>query len=83
VGIADGPARAGFGPSGGIRLRITPALISLSRAEWLWYPQQPDARQWQLDTTLRLGMTKALALSLEGRMRPASYDGQLLLLSYF
>ncbi|MDD9936238.1 MAG: DUF4105 domain-containing protein [Myxococcales bacterium] len=82
VGIEGSFVRAGLGPAGGLRLRLDPELILLTRGSFLFYPEQPDPRVWRVDSALRWGLSQNLALSLEGAMLDNRREGQLLLLGY-
>jgi hypothetical protein len=82
AGIADTVARAGFGPSGGVRWRLDPDLIALGRAEWTWFPTQGDPRVWRIDATVRWSYATDQAISVEGRAFDDRLEAQLLLLLY-
>lgn len=77
------PLRLGAGPSGGVRLRLHPKLILLGTGSYYFYPEQlPDVR-YQVDGVLRWHLSKALALSAEGRMHRYGLEAQGVLFSYF
>ncbi|MBW2499960.1 MAG: DUF4105 domain-containing protein [Deltaproteobacteria bacterium] len=81
-GIGGAPLRAGFGPAGGLRLRLHPRLIWLNQGEWLWLPGQQPRSLWKASSILRWGLTRDWALSTEGHARDAEQRVQMLLLFY-
>jgi hypothetical protein len=82
-GIAESAARAGFGPSPGVRLRLDSDLVWLLSGELAWYPAQADELTWQADSVLRWSFAHDQALSLELRARRHSRDAQLFAFIYF
>jgi hypothetical protein len=83
AGLIDSHVRIGLGPAGGVRLRLTPALILLTTARWHWLPGQDLRGTYRVDATLRLRCLDWLAIGLEGRKTPDALETQLLAFSYF
>ena len=82
-GISGLPIRAGFGPAAGLRLRLTPQLVSLTTGELIWLPTQMPRAIWESRSILRLGLGGDFALSLEGRLDARAATGSLLTMLYF
>jgi hypothetical protein len=82
-GVVESHFRLGFGPSGGMRIRVYEGLVLLGTAYWLWLPGQTPNQTFRIDAGLRLRTFDALAIGLEGRATPNGLEGQLLAYSYF
>jgi hypothetical protein len=82
-GLEESHVRLGIGPSGGLRLRLTPELIALVTAYWLWLPAQQPETTYEVSGTLRWEALTDLAFGVEGRRVPVGYEGLLLTFVYF
>lgn len=82
-GLATTHFRAGIGPAGGLRLRITDGLILLTRAHWLWLPGQTPSSTYRANATLRISLFSALAIGLEAEAFPNGLEAQALAYTYF
>jgi hypothetical protein len=82
-GIQGIPLRAGVGPSGGVRLRLHPRLVTLVTGHWLWLPAQRVRQTWRADAILRWAYLKNAAASLEARAFPEAMDLQAMAMFYF
>lgn len=82
-GLGDSGTRLGLGPSGGLRMRFAPTLISLWTAQYLFLPWQQPGAAYRADAVLRWEYVRNLALSLEARAQATAYQGQVLALVYF
>lgn len=82
-GIRGTPIRAGFGPAGGLRLRLAPRLISLTTGELIWLPTQAPRTTWLARSILRLGLGGSLALDLEGQLDNRARAAGLMTMLYF
>jgi hypothetical protein len=82
-GIGGASIRVGIGPAGGLRLRITPELVSLSMGEWDWLPGQTGYSTWYASETLRWEIIHDLALDLEARAERGHQSGVLSTMLYF
>lgn len=82
-GLAGSPVRAGVGPSGGLRVRLSERLVALFRGEWIWLPWQLPGRSWSTEGVVRWGVLESLALDLHARVRREGREGTLSLLLYY
>lgn len=82
-GIAGTAVRLGFGPLGGLRVRLTPTLVALLEGHWLYLPAQDPLGEWYTSAVVRWGVSRNHALSLEGRYGPPGGEGHLSLMTYF
>lgn len=82
-GIAKLPIRAGFGPAAGLRLRLTPQLVSLTTGELIWLPTQAPRATWQARSILRLGIASGFALDLEGQLDAQAATAGVMTMMYF
>ena len=82
-GIGGAPIRIGIGPAGGLRLRITPELVSLLMGEWDWLPEQTGFSTWYASETLRWEIFHDVALDLEARAESHRQSGVLSTMLYF
>jgi hypothetical protein len=65
-GIRQSAFGAGLGPMLGLRVRLLPDLIWLSTAEWLYRPDQTPDTRLRVDSTIRWGLVRGVALDLTG-----------------
>jgi hypothetical protein len=82
-GLAGLPVRAGLGPTGGLRVRLAPRMVSLTTAEWIWLPLQEPFATWEARSVLRLGLMKSFALDLEALIDARAATARLAALLYF
>jgi len=82
-GIADAPIRAGFGPSAGLRARLSSDATLMVTGEWIWLPLQPTLAAYQVSGGLRWRFSPALALSATGNFYNAGLEGQLGMYVYY
>ncbi len=82
-GIEGIPIRAGVGPAAGLRLRLTPRLISLTTGELIWLPTQAPTFAWHARSILRYAFGPIFALNLEGYLDERAASGQFSGLVYF
>ncbi|MBX3184868.1 MAG: DUF4105 domain-containing protein [Polyangiaceae bacterium] len=75
--------RAGIGPTGGLRLRLTEDLALLGAGELSYLPAQEPHFTWRGDGTLRWQLVRDFALSLEGSLSPESRSAHAMSLMYF
>jgi hypothetical protein len=83
AGLERSHVRLGIGPSGGLRVRMSPTLIALFTGRWLWLPDQSPQSTYRIDASLRWQYVDALAAGIEGRLVPRGLEGQLLTYVYF
>jgi hypothetical protein len=82
-GIGDAAIRAGLGPSGGVRARLSANASLLVTGEWIWLPLQPTLATYQVAGGLRWRFSELLALSATGQYANAGLEGQLGLFVYY
>ena len=82
-GIGDAAIRAGFGPSAGLRARLSANASLMFTGEWIWLPFQPTLASYQVGGGLRWRFTDLLALSATGQYVNAGLEGQLGLYLYY
>jgi hypothetical protein len=82
-GIADGPLRAGVGPSAGLRLRFGADVALLVSGGWWWLPAQEPFAAWRADATLRVSPGHDFGIELTAGTRAAETSGAVSLLKYF
>jgi hypothetical protein len=82
-GIRGSPGRLGIGPGGTVRLRIAPTVIVVGEGRWRWLPDARPRETFDLRATLRIHLTAALSLSLDGRRTPAEDQGTLALQAFY
>lgn len=62
--------RAGFGPSGGMRLRLGDSVTLLGTGAWRYLPAQQPWHTWGVEGKLRIGYFRNFAIGVEGRLWP-------------
>jgi Domain of unknown function (DUF4105) len=82
-GISGKAVRAGAGPAGGARLRLGERVTLLVQGESLWYPGTHVPWSWAGAAALRVNLSPALGLSLEGRALPEAREGAARLVWFF
>jgi len=82
-GIEDAPIRAGFGPSAGLRARLSSDATLMFTGEWIWLPLSPTLASYQVSGGLRWRFSDALALSATGNFYNAGLETQLGLYVYY
>jgi hypothetical protein len=82
-GIAGAPVRAGIGPGGGLRLRLSPRLVALATGEWIWLPAQAGGSTFWASATVRWELLRELALDAEVRDQNGASTAALSLMVYF
>jgi hypothetical protein len=82
-GLGDAAIRAGLGPSGGVRARLSANASLLLAGEWIWLPLQPTLAAYQVGGGLRWRFTEQLALSATGQYANAGLEGQLGVYVYY
>lgn len=82
-GIGGRPERFGVGPGGTVRLRLSPRLILVGDARWHWLPDAAPRETFDLRASLRVHLTSALSLALEGRRVPVANEGTLGLQAFY
>lgn len=82
-GIGDVALRAGIGPAGGVRARLSSNASLMVTGEWIWLPFQPTLATYQVAGGLRWRFSELLALSATGQYANAGLEGQLGLYVYY
>ncbi len=82
-GIGGADIRVGIGPGGGVRLRLTPQLVSLFTAEWDWLPGATGFSTWFVSGIARWEVMHDIAFDLEARDENRIASGVLSTLLYF
>ena len=75
--------RAGAGPAGGLRLRLGERVTWLLQSHAYWLPKAAGPWTWGAETSVRVQLSGALGLGLEGRALPEATEGSLLLYWFF
>jgi hypothetical protein len=83
AGIAEGPFRAGVGPGGLVRLRLTDRAALLADLRWRYLPGATPERTFDLRSALRLHLGRNLSVALEARRTPAADEATAAVLGYF
>ena len=76
-GIEGRGLRAGAGPAGGLRLRLGEHLTWLAEGHAYWLPKAAGPWTWGAESTLRLQLSEALGVGLEGRLLPEAAEAGL------
>jgi uncharacterized protein DUF4105 len=82
-GINDAAIRAGIGPSGGVRARLSSDAVLLVTGEWIWLPLQPTLASYQVTGGMRWRFSDVLALAATGGLVNAGLETQLGLYVYY
>lgn len=82
-GIAGSFVRVGVGPYGGLRARLPGNTVGVVTAGWSYLPGAHLAGTFDLRASLRMALTKDVALGIEGAAQPASLEGQFSSYFYF
>jgi hypothetical protein len=82
-GIRGSPFGAGIGPSLGLRARLGRRAVALATAEWLWLPDQSPSTRLQAELTVRLQLTRELALDASGAAREGALSATGSTMLYF
>ena len=83
-GLERAPAlRAGVGPSGGARLRLSDRTVWIASAQWLYFPAALVRSGWSLSSTLRWEARPGLCLGLDWRRQIGATEAALQLLFYY
>jgi hypothetical protein len=62
--------RAGFGPSGGMRLRLGDHVNLLGTGYWTYLPVQEPFQTWGVEGKLRVAYFRNFAFGVEGQLSP-------------
>jgi len=75
--------RAGIGPSGGLRLKLSSDLLALGTAQLSWLPGQEPRTTWRTDATLRWQYVRGFAFDASASAQPEAWSAQLASVLYF
>jgi hypothetical protein len=62
--------RAGFGPSGGMRLRLGDHVTLVGTGAWTYLPEQQPWQTWNIEGKLRIAYFRNFAIGVEGQLWP-------------
>lgn len=83
----DGPAglpmRLGLGPSAGIRVRLHERMAGFAEGEGLWYPGDAAGFAPRGRAVLRQGLSRNVAIGLEGRAEPRRLEAAGMVLVHY
>ncbi|HEY2517905.1 MAG TPA: hypothetical protein VGI39_43845, partial [Polyangiaceae bacterium] len=82
-GIGGSFVRVGFGPYGGVRVRLPGDTLGVVTAGWSYLPGAHLAGTFDLRASLRAALTRDVALGIEGAAQPQSMEGQFSSYFYF
>ncbi len=82
-GLFGAPIRVGIGPGGGLRVKLTPNLVSLVVGEWLWLPRQSGFDTWNVTATMRWLVSQPIALDVELKDENETASGVVSTVVYF
>jgi hypothetical protein len=77
------PARAGVGPSGGARVRVTDQATWVTTGGLVVYPLQEPALTWTAESTVRWAYSQNLAAGATGKLQPKGQEAFLSTFVYF
>lgn len=82
AGLA-GFLRAGVGPSGGLRIKLSEELHALGKAYWLWLPKQEPTETYAIEGAVRWQYTRDFALGVEATRYPEQWFARGVSYIYF
>jgi hypothetical protein len=83
-GLARAPAlRAGVGPSGGARLRVSDRAVWIASAQWLYFPAALVRSGWSISSTLRWEARPGLCVGVDWRRQIGATEAAVQLLFYY
>jgi hypothetical protein len=82
-GLRGAPARFGIGPGGTARVRIAGPVVLVADGRWRWLPEARPRETFDLRAALRIHLSNALSLSIEGRRTPAEDAGTVGVLAFY
>ncbi len=75
--------RAGIGPSGGVRVKLSHNLLALGTGTWSWLPGRDPKSTWRADGTVRWQYVRDFALDLHATAAPDAWSAQAESMLYF
>jgi hypothetical protein len=75
--------RGGIGPSGGLRIKLSPQLIALGTGVWSYLPAQKPLGTWRADGALRWQYQPGFAFDVATTVQPDAWSAQIASVFYF